>query len=53
MIQQRDYRDIPAECLDCGLWSDDNTVTEDGDIRAGMFEGNVCPNCHSYNLEVR
>jgi hypothetical protein len=48
--QQRDFRDVAIECLYCGLESDDNTVTEDGTIRAGTFEANVCPNCDGTNL---
>ena len=51
-VEQRDYPNIHVECLNCHLESDDNVVTEDGDIRAGTFEGNDCPNCHSYELEV-
>ena len=51
-VEQRDYPNIHVECLNCHLESDDNTVTEDGDIRDGTFQANMCPNCGGYNLEV-
>ncbi|GAF79926.1 unnamed protein product [marine sediment metagenome] len=47
---QNDFEEVYVECLTCGLEADDNTVTEDGDVRAGTFEANQCPNCGGTNL---
>jgi hypothetical protein len=44
---------VYMECLDCGLEADDNTVTDDGDIRVGTFEANMCPNCGGWNIESK
>ena len=51
--QMRAFKNVYMECLTCGLEADDNTLTEDGTVRAGTFEANLCPNCGSYNVEVK